>query len=593
MVRLFISYRRAEAPRYSVGRIRKHLADAFGPANVHIDVDSHSIPVGSRYADVIDELLNHCDAILVMIGPNWLTTRSDEGVLRLNEPHDMVRKEIELALSKGMMLIPVLLDAAKMPNKKQLPESIKELASKNAVEIREDPDFDRDIEKLIKGLKQDEPPSTDIRQPPPRGVRLPCPKCQRRVKIPATVMGKRLLCPHCGAPIKVAENGTTLVERLPRPRNPPEGQVNESLPPKARRGCGFRLAVSVLLLAVLIGGGGLVWWKGTPWGWLGPAPPPPDVVRGGGSTFIDPLMQHWAGVYEKRQNVRVDYQAVGSTRGVDGVVSRVYLFGCSDTTLTEAQRAKANGDLLQIPLALGAIVPAYNLPEVKGQLRFTGPILADIYLGKIKSWDDEALQEVNPGEKLPARPITPVHRSDASGTTSLWTDYLGKISAEWKDQVGTGPLVTWPVGLEGKRNDGVADLVSANLGAVGYVELTYALQNHLKFGQVKNRDGQYVTPTQQSVTSAATEAVKSITADLTLQLLDRPERETYPIAGTTYAILYTDQTSNPSGRQLVAFLRWATHDGQAYVKDLKYAPLPPEVVQRIDAALAKVRLAPP
>jgi phosphate ABC transporter phosphate-binding protein len=319
------------------------------------------------------------------------------------------------------------------------------------------------------------------------------------------------------------------------------------------------------------------------------------ILSGGGSTFINPLMERWAVVYEKRQGVRVDYQSLGSGRGLESVTQRVFQFGCSDFPLGDKERSKAQevgGELIQIPLVLGAVVPAYNLPGVSGQLRFTGPILADIYLGKIVSWNDPALRVVNPGAELPNMRITPVHRADPSGTTGTWTEFLGQMSGEWKTQIGSAPLVKFPTGLEGKGNNGVANLVSRNLGSLGYVELTYALESNLRFGQVKNQDGKFITPSLESVTAAAG-ALTDVPADLSLALTDRPGEETYPIVSTTYAILYVDQTGNPAGRDLVTFLRWATHEGQSYAKEVNYAPLPPELVQRTDAALTRVRVKAP
>jgi phosphate ABC transporter phosphate-binding protein len=232
------------------------------------------------------------------------------------------------------------------------------------------------------------------------------------------------------------------------------------------------------------------------------------------------------------------------------------------------------------------------LPGVtNGQLRFTGPILADIFLGKIVNWNDPSLKIVNPGIALPDLAITPVHRADSSGTTYIWTSYLSSVSGEWKSRIGTATEVKWPGGLEGTGNNGVANQVSRTVGSLGYIELTYALENNLHFGLVKNREGRFITPNLESVTAAAG-AVTDIPADLRLSLIDGPGEDTYPIVGRTYALVHTDQTGNPYGGELLAFLRWATNEGQVQVKDLRYAPLPPELVQRGNAALATVKLAP-
>jgi phosphate ABC transporter phosphate-binding protein len=317
------------------------------------------------------------------------------------------------------------------------------------------------------------------------------------------------------------------------------------------------------------------------------------ILNGGGSTFVAPLMHHWVGVYEKGHGVRIEYQAVGSSRGLAGVLNRVYTFGCSDAPLSDQQIAdvkKSGRNVVHVPLVLGAVVPAYNLPGVPDDmLRFTGPILADIYLGKITHWNDPALKIANPGVVLPDLAITPVHRADGSGTTYIWSDYLSAVSGEWKSKFGAATKLNWPGGLEGTHNNGVANQISRTVGSIGYLELTYALENNLHFGQVKNRDGKFVTANLESVTAAAG-ALTNIPADLRLPLVDAAGADTYPIAGMSYALVYTDQTGNPYGAELAAFLRWATHEGQAYVKDLRYAPLPPELVQRIDVALATVKL---
>src|SRR5262249_44614992 len=249
------------------------------------------------------------------------------------------------------------------------------------------------------------------------------------------------------------------------------------------------------------------------------------------------------------------------------------------------------GAVLHIPLALGAVVPAYNLPGVKEPVRFTGPILADIYLGKIVSWNDPALRVANPGIELPAMRITPAHRTDASGTTFVWPDYLSAVSGEWKAKLGAATRVQWPAGREATGNNGVATLVSRNVGALGYLELTYALENNLQCGRVKNREGKFIAPSLESVT-AAPGTLTDLPADLRLSLTDAAGEDSYPIVGTTYALLRVAEAGNRAGRDLVAVRRWAAHEGQAFVKDVRSAPLPPELVRQIDAALAGVRVAP-
>jgi phosphate ABC transporter phosphate-binding protein len=335
----------------------------------------------------------------------------------------------------------------------------------------------------------------------------------------------------------------------------------------------------------------------------GPATPLPAparfagvILRGGGSTFVNTPMTRWASVYEQVHKVRIDYQPVGSSKGTQGVIDGVYQFGCSDAALSDQQLAaarKIGGEMIHIPLVMGAVVATYNLPDVDQQLRFTGPVLADIYLGKITRWNAEPVRILNPGVPLPDMPITVVHRADGSGTTFIWTDYLSKASAEWKQKIGASTtIVNWPAGLAGPHNNGVASLVSRNIGAIGYVELTYALENNLRFAQIKNHDGRYVQPSLDGVIAAATASLQTIPDDLRYTLTDAPGDNSYPLAGTAWAILYVDQTRNKSGSELVAFLHWATHDGQAYVRELQFAPLPPELVKRSDDKLAGVRLAP-
>jgi phosphate ABC transporter phosphate-binding protein len=322
---------------------------------------------------------------------------------------------------------------------------------------------------------------------------------------------------------------------------------------------------------------------------------PPAIARtvtGSGSTFIKPAMDHWAPIYEQKSGVKIKYDGIGSGRGVDNMVDRVLDFGCTDAAMDDAKLAKAReryGDVVHVPLALGAVVATYNLPDLDGQLRFTGSVLADIYLGKIRKWNHEAIRASNPGVALPELEITVVHRSDSSGSTFIWTDYLQKVSPDWTRKVGPAKtVINWPIGEEGEKSDGVVKAVSKKIGAIGYVELSFAIERNLKVGRVKNQEGKYVEPTFESVTAAANASLRTIPADLRFTLTDAPGEDSYPIAGTAWAVLYTNQTG-PRGNELVKFLMWIAHDGQGYLTDLKYAPLPTRLVTLIDEKLAAIR----
>jgi len=313
-------------------------------------------------------------------------------------------------------------------------------------------------------------------------------------------------------------------------------------------------------------------------------------VNGGGVTFVDPLMQRWSAAYEKQQGVRIDYQAIGVNKGIRAVLDRVYMFGCTVVPLADDEIAKADGSIIQVPLAIGSVAVAYNLPEISQPLRFTGPVLADIYLGKVKRWNDPALVVSNPGATLPDLPIIVVYHAEPTGTTHVWTEYLSAASAEWKQKYGTATEHEWPVGEGAKSNDGTAATVSRTVGAIGYLEQSFAVANNLPVGQIKNRDGKFVAPTPAAITAAADGKLGTIPNDLRFSLTDAPGEGAYPIGGTVWAILYVDQTGRPSGQQLLEFLRWATHEGQAFATELKFAPLPPELVKRIDDKLATVRV---
>jgi phosphate ABC transporter phosphate-binding protein len=316
-------------------------------------------------------------------------------------------------------------------------------------------------------------------------------------------------------------------------------------------------------------------------------------LDGGGSTFVYPMMSKWANEYEKAHGVQVNYQSIGSGGGIQQMTAKTFDFGCTDAPMNEEQLKKARdtgGEVVHIPLVMGAVVPAYNLEEVKQPLKFTGPVLADIFLGKIKKWNDKALQQLNSDVKLPDMDIAVVHRSDGSGTTYIWVDYLSKVSPdEWKPKVGVGTSVNWPVGVGQKGNEGVAGQIKRTPGSLGYIELIYALQNQIEFGLVQNKEGIPIKASLESVTAAATGALSDIPDDLRYSLTDAPGKESYPISGTVWAVIYVKQPPG-KGKAVLDFLRWATHEGQASAEGLHYARLPAGLVKRVEQKLDQVQV---
>jgi phosphate transport system substrate-binding protein len=285
--------------------------------------------------------------------------------------------------------------------------------------------------------------------------------------------------------------------------------------------------------------------------------------------------------------VRFNYQSIGSGGGIRQVTERTVDFGASDGPMTDEQLKKAPGPLLHIPTVLGAVGATYNLPG-NPKLRFTPDVLVDIFVGKITKWNDARIASSNPGISMPDSPIIVVHRSDGSGTTYIWVDYLSKVSKEWVTKVGRGTSVEWPVGLGGKGNEGVSGQVKNTPGAIGYVELAYAIKNNLPASAVRNQAGKFIEPTIQSTTAAASGAAKNMPADFRVSLTNPPGDDAYPIASFTWLLVYKDQANQEKGRALVQFLSWAIHDGQKYVPDLLYAPLPSSVVKQIEATLRQI-----
>ena len=314
------------------------------------------------------------------------------------------------------------------------------------------------------------------------------------------------------------------------------------------------------------------------------------IINGAGATFPYPIYSKWFAEYNKlKPNVRINYQSIGSGGGIRQLTNQTVFFGATDGPMTVDQMQTAPGKILHLPTVLGAVVPIYSLPDASLDLKFTGPLLADIFLGKVTKWNDPAIAKVNPGVKLPAMDITVVHRSDGSGTSYIWVDYLSKVSPEWAKTVGVATSVKWPVGLGGKGNEGVAGLVKQTPGSIGYVELIYALQNKIAYGAVQNAAGEFVKASIPAVTAAAAAAVKSMPKDFRVSITNAPGAGVYPMASFTWLLLYENPKDKAQGKAMVDFMKWALTDGQKFASDLGYAPLPAELVKLEMAALGTIK----
>jgi phosphate transport system substrate-binding protein len=301
-------------------------------------------------------------------------------------------------------------------------------------------------------------------------------------------------------------------------------------------------------------------------------------------------MDKWIDVYGKEKGVKINYQAQGSRAGINQMIDKAVDFGCTDAFMKPEQldaAAKKGGDVVHVPLAMIGIVPAYNLEGVDKPVNFSGDVLADIFLGKITKWNDKRLAELNEGVKLPDRDIAVVTRSDSSGSTNIFTEYLSKVSPGWKEQVGSGTAVKWKVGTAENQNAGVAGAISKSPGTIGYVELFYAIEQKIPFGAVKNRAGKFVRADTRSVSKAAEGALKEIPEDLRFTLIDAPGEESYPISGATWAVMYVKQPE-ATGRQLVDFFTWVIHDGQKLAQERDYAPLPKGLVEMTEKRIQMI-----
>src|SRR5260370_22283198 len=312
-------------------------------------------------------------------------------------------------------------------------------------------------------------------------------------------------------------------------------------------------------------------------------------LQGAGATFPNPLYQKWLSEYGKlHPNIKIDYQSIGSGGGIKQIQARTVDFGASDSPMKDEDLKAAPGEILHIPTVLGAVVITYNLSGVSQPLHFSPDVVADIFLGKIKKWNDARIKADNAGANLPDTDITVVHRSDGSGTSAVFTDYLSKVSAEWKEKVGSGTSPNWPVGLGGKGNEGVTGQVKATPNSIGYVELAYAVQNKLPVGVIKNKAGSFVEPSIDAVTAAAAAALSSTPDDLRVSITDVPGPTAYPISSYTYLLVYKDQQDAVKGKVLVDFLWWGIHDGETFAKDLMYAPLPADIIKRAEAKINSI-----
>jgi len=316
------------------------------------------------------------------------------------------------------------------------------------------------------------------------------------------------------------------------------------------------------------------------------------TLNGAGATFPNPIYSKWFSEYHNaHSDVQINYQPIGSGGGIRQVTEGTVEFGASDMPMTDTQLQEAEGKLktkvLNIPTVLGAVVPVYNVPGVSGDVKFAPDVLADIYLGKISNWNDKAIASANPDIKFPNQDIVVVHRSDGSGTTFIWTDYLSKVSPDWKSQVGSGTSVKWPKGLGGKGNEGVAGSVRQLPGSIGYVELIYAVQNKIPYGSVRNSSGAFLKATLEGVTAAAASAPK-MPADFRVSITNAPGKDSYPISSFTWLLIPQKSKDAAKGKILNDFLNWMVTDGQKMTAALEYAPLPDSVATKVKAAIKQV-----
>lgn len=314
-------------------------------------------------------------------------------------------------------------------------------------------------------------------------------------------------------------------------------------------------------------------------------------LTGAGATFPYPLYSKWFDMYHEKTGIEINYQSIGSGGGIQQVKAGTVDFGASDAALSDARLKEMRHRIIHFPTVGGAVVLAYNLPSLRQPLKLTPDVVTGIYMGKITTWNDKRIAAANPGMALPAAPILPVHRSDGSGTTNIFTSYLSAVDGSWKEMVGANTSVRWPVGIGGKGNEGVSGLIRQTQGSIGYVELAYAKQNKLPVAHVRNRSGKFIEPTIASTTAAAVGAAPMLAKDVRFPIVNSPAPSAYPICGLTFLLVNQDQKDPGKAHALAGFIEWAIHDGQSVAPSLDYAPLPDAVVKVNEASLRRLTIA--
>jgi phosphate transport system substrate-binding protein len=311
-------------------------------------------------------------------------------------------------------------------------------------------------------------------------------------------------------------------------------------------------------------------------------------LNGAGATFPYPIYSKWFFEFDKETKNQINYQSIGSGGGIRQVTEGTVDFGASDAPMTDEQIAAVKGGIFHLPTVMGAVAVAYNVPGIKS-LKLGADVLAEIFLGKITKWNDPKIAADNPGEKLPDIAVNVAHRSDGSGTSNIFTNYLSKVSPEWQSKVGFGTAVKWPVGVGGKGNEGVAGLIKQIPGTIGYVELAYAHENKIPFAMLKNAAGKYVDPSIESTTAAAAAALANMPDDFRVMITNAPGADAYPICGFTWLLVHPTYADKAKGKTLVEFLHWAYSKGEPMASSLDYAPLPADLIKKIDARIAQIK----